>query len=134
MSFYFAGEHGGRGFGYFLVIAGDLYNSADRSLGAELAFQRGMRRLADAGIPAFVVHGNHDPADGWSAGLEIPDSVVAVAESGIRSSADLVTLRSVGYDAFLVGEALMSQADPGAELRTMLEGAGQVARPRRQDH
>ena len=36
----------------FLVIAGDLYNSADRSLGAELAFQRGMRRLADAGGPA----------------------------------------------------------------------------------
>ena len=65
---------------------------------------------------------------------QIPDSVVAVAESGIRSSADLVTLRSVGYDAFLVGEALMSQANPGAELRTMLQGAGQVARPRRQDH
>ena len=60
----------------FLVIAGDLYNSADRSLRAELAFQRAMRRLADAGIGAFVVHGNHDPADGWSAGLDLPDSVV----------------------------------------------------------
>ena len=58
----------------FLVIAGDLYNSADRSLGAELAFQRGMRRLADVDIPAFVVQGNHDPADGWSAGLDLPDS------------------------------------------------------------
>lgn len=60
----------------FLVIAGDLYNSADHSLRAELAFQRAMRRLADAGIEAFVVRGNHDPADGWSAGLELPDSVV----------------------------------------------------------
>jgi DNA repair exonuclease SbcCD nuclease subunit len=60
----------------FLVLAGDLYNSADHSLRAELAFQRGMRRLADAGIGAFVVRGNHDPADGWSAGLELPDSVV----------------------------------------------------------
>jgi DNA repair exonuclease SbcCD nuclease subunit len=59
----------------FLVIAGDLYNSADHSLRAELAFQRGMRRLSDAGIPAFIVRGNHDPADGWSAGLELPDSV-----------------------------------------------------------
>ncbi len=59
----------------FLVIAGDLYNSADRSLRAELAFQKAMRRLAEAGIEAFVVHGNHDPADGWSAGLELPDSV-----------------------------------------------------------
>ncbi len=60
----------------FLVLAGDLYNSADHSLRAELAFQRAMRRLADAGIGAFVVRGNHDPADGWSAGLELPDSVV----------------------------------------------------------
>ncbi len=60
----------------FLVIAGDLYNSADRSLRAELAFQRAMRRLADADIGAFVVHGNHDPVDGWSAGLELPESVV----------------------------------------------------------
>jgi DNA repair exonuclease SbcCD nuclease subunit len=60
----------------FLVIAGDLYNSADHSLRAELTFQRAMRRLADAGIDAFVVRGNHDPADGWAAGLELPDSVV----------------------------------------------------------
>ena len=60
----------------FLVVAGDLHNSADHSLRAELAFQRAMRRLADAGIDAFVVRGNHDPADGWSAGLELPDSVV----------------------------------------------------------
>jgi DNA repair exonuclease SbcCD nuclease subunit len=60
----------------FLVIAGDLYNSADHSLRAELAFQRGMRRISDAGIPAFIVRGNHDPADGWSAGLELPDTVV----------------------------------------------------------
>ena len=35
-----------------------------------------MRRLADEGIEAFVVQGNHDPADGWSAGLELPETVV----------------------------------------------------------
>ena len=63
---------------------------------------------------------------------QIPDSVVAVAESGIRSSADLVALRSVGYDAFLLGEALMTRTDPGAALRTMLEEAGNVPRPRRE--
>mgnify|MGYP001825410525 CR=1 FL=1 len=70
----------------FLIIAGDLYNSADHSLRAELAFQRAMRRLADAGIGAFVVRGNHDPADGWSAGLELPDSVVVFpADRVLRS-------------------------------------------------
>jgi DNA repair exonuclease SbcCD nuclease subunit len=59
----------------FLLIAGDLYNSADRSLRAQLHFQRAVRRLDEAGIPVFAVHGNHDPADGWSAGLDFPESV-----------------------------------------------------------
>jgi exonuclease SbcD len=68
----------------FLVIAGDLYNSADRSLRAEFAFQRAMRRLDGAGIGAFVVHGNHDPADGWSAGLELPESVVVFSASEVE--------------------------------------------------
>ena len=68
----------------FLVIAGDLFNSADRSLRGELAFQRGMRRLAEKGIAAFVVQGNHDPADGWSAGLELPDTVVIFSASGVE--------------------------------------------------
>jgi indole-3-glycerol phosphate synthase len=53
----------------------------------------------------------------------IPDDVVAVAESGIRTSADLVRLRDAGFDAFLVGERLMSAPDPGEALKRLLEGA-----------
>jgi len=68
----------------FLVIAGDLYNSADRSLRAELDFQKAMRRLEEADVEVFVVHGNHDPADGWSAGLEMPDSVVVFAAESVE--------------------------------------------------
>ncbi len=79
----------------FLLIAGDLYNSADRSLRAELHFQRAMNRLDAAGIPAFVVHGNHDPADGWSAGLELPGSTVVfpadrVERREVRRGGELV--------------------------------------------
>jgi DNA repair exonuclease SbcCD nuclease subunit len=68
----------------FLVIAGDLFNNADRSLRAELAFQKEMNRLADAGIGAFVAQGNHDPADGWSSGLELPDSVVVFSAEKVE--------------------------------------------------
>jgi indole-3-glycerol phosphate synthase len=53
----------------------------------------------------------------------IPDDVVAVAESGIKSGADLRRLRDVGFDACLVGEHLMSARDPGAALRQLLEEA-----------
>lgn len=51
-------------------------------------------------------------------------TAVAVAESGLRSGADLVALRLAGYDAFLVGESLMSRDDPGAALREMLDACG----------
>jgi indole-3-glycerol phosphate synthase len=53
----------------------------------------------------------------------IPDDVVAVAESGIRTSADLRRLRDAGYDGFLIGEHLMAAPQPGAALEALLGGA-----------
>lgn len=59
----------------FVLIAGDVYESADRSLRAQVRFHKAMVRLAENGISAFVVHGNHDPADGREARLDWPESV-----------------------------------------------------------
>jgi indole-3-glycerol phosphate synthase len=53
----------------------------------------------------------------------IPPGVVKVAESGISTSDDLVRLRMAGFDAFLIGESLMRQTDPGAALAALLAGA-----------
>lgn len=53
---------------------------------------------------------------------EIPDSCVAVSESGLRTHEDLARLRSAGFDAFLVGEHLMRYADPGVPLRELIGG------------
>ena len=50
-----------------LLIAGDVYDSADRNLPAQLKFLKGLDRLDAAGIRSFVCHGNHDPLDGWEA-------------------------------------------------------------------
>lgn len=63
------------------------------------------------------------PLTALSLASSIPDDVVAVAESGIRSSADLVRLRAAGFDAFLVGERLMTAPEPGEALRQLLEEA-----------
>jgi indole-3-glycerol phosphate synthase len=57
----------------------------------------------------------------------IPASVVRVAESGISTSEDIARLRAAGFDAFLIGESLMRQADPGTALAELL--AGVVATP-----
>jgi indole-3-glycerol phosphate synthase len=55
---------------------------------------------------------------------DIPDHVVAVAESGLRTGDDLRRLRDLGYDAFLIGEHLMQAAEPGQALEALLVAAG----------
>ncbi len=51
----------------------------------------------------------------------IPASVVRVTESGIATREDIVRLRQAGFDAFLVGESLMRQPDPGEALAALLK-------------
>jgi len=50
----------------------------------------------------------------------IPEECIAVSESGLRSASDLARLRGAGFDAFLIGESLMREADPGAALGRLL--------------
>ncbi|MPY87229.1 MAG: indole-3-glycerol phosphate synthase TrpC [Luteitalea sp.] len=57
----------------------------------------------------------------------IPDACVAVAESGLQTGADLVRLRELGYDAFLMGERFMTAPRPGRALRDVLEAAAVAA-------
>jgi len=54
---------------------------------------------------------------------EIPEHCIAVAESGLRTHADLAELRRAGFDAFLIGEYLMLAADPAAALFHLLTPA-----------
>ena len=49
----------------------------------------------------------------------IPDGIVKVAESGIKTSADIARLRAAGANAFLIGTALMKSQDPLNELRRL---------------
>src|SRR5207245_5041502 len=52
----------------------------------------------------------------------LPPTVLKVSESGIEERSDIERLRAAGYDAFLIGERLMREPDPGAALRRLLEG------------
>lgn len=51
----------------------------------------------------------------------IPSGVVRIAESGIRSAADIRALRDAGADGFLVGETLMREDNPGNKLKELME-------------
>ena len=51
---------------------------------------------------------------------KLPGTAVRVAESGIRTQADLARMSAAGYNAFLIGESLMREADPAATLAGLL--------------
>jgi indole-3-glycerol phosphate synthase len=52
----------------------------------------------------------------------LPRGVVKVAESGVRHALDAARLRDAGYDAVLVGESLVTAADPAAAIRALTGG------------
>jgi len=54
----------------------------------------------------------------------IPGNVLRVAESGIDSGSEIRDLHASGYQAFLIGEALMRAGQPDEHLRRLLHDAG----------
>jgi indole-3-glycerol phosphate synthase len=130
----------------FLLIAAVL---DDRALRELLAVGRSLRmeplvevhsraeldRVIDAG--AVIIGVNNRNLRDFEVSLEtsceliesIPESCIAVTESGLRSREDLARLRQLGFDAFLIGEHLMRHADPAEPLRELVRapGAGHTA-------
>lgn len=52
-----------------------------------------------------------------------PRGKIVVSESGIHSHEDMVKLRRGGAHAMLVGEAIVTAADPGAKVRELIRGS-----------
>lgn len=51
----------------------------------------------------------------------LPDDVIAISESGLKTPEDLRSMTALGYKAFLIGERFMVTPDPGAALAGLLE-------------
>lgn len=54
-------------------------------------------------------------------GARMPEGVIKVAESGIKTRQDVDYLRAAGFDAFLVGESLLRQNDRAAAVRQLVQ-------------
>ena len=98
----------------FLVIAGDVYDGADRSIKAQLRFHDGLLKLAENGIQAFVVHGNHDPLDGWLSSLDWPQGVTIFNENvqwhqAERTGIPIAQIAGVSYPTRDVTENLSAR-------------------------
>ena len=104
----------------FLVIAGDAYNSRDKSVRAQFAFQRAMQRLAEADIPVYLTWGNHDPADGWSAGITLPQSVHVFSAREVER----VVFDREGVTCAIYGRSFRKAAETENLARTFVRDPG----------
>ncbi|NQX59907.1 metallophosphoesterase family protein [Paenibacillus qinlingensis] len=82
----------------FVLISGDVYDVSDRSLRAQIRFQKAVELLASEGIPAYIIHGNHDPEDGRAAKLVWPADVHFFASDHVE------TLQVVKQDRGIIAE------------------------------
>jgi len=104
----------------FLVLAGDLYDSRDRSLRALVAFRRQMERLAERDISVYIVHGNHDPLNGWGSEFRLPPNVTTFtgkpfSEPVIRRGREIARVTGVSYIRERVSENLAATMKPDAD-------------------
>jgi len=99
----------------FLIVAGDVYDGADRSLRAQWRFYQSLRRAADSGIQCFVAHGNHDPLSGWEAELKIPDGVHRFGGEKVeqivakRDDEELAYIYGISYPSREINENLATR-------------------------
>jgi DNA repair exonuclease SbcCD nuclease subunit len=69
----------------FVIFAGDVYDSADRGVRAQLRFLRGVEKLGEHDIPVFIAHGNHDPLDGWAVAPRLPRNLVVFGSEAVET-------------------------------------------------
>jgi exonuclease SbcD len=116
----------------FVLLVGDLYDGDWRDYNTGLFFRRQMTRLQEAGIPVFMVRGNHDAASQIALRLSLPDNVREFSheqpETVILENLG-VALHGQGYAQRAVTENLARSYPPPVSgfvniglLHTALEG------------
>jgi indole-3-glycerol phosphate synthase len=87
---------------------------------------REMERALDLGADLIGVNNRNlktfevDLATTEQLAEEVPDDVILVSESGIKSPADAMRALEAGANAVLIGEALMRAHDPSREIEAYL--------------
>jgi len=97
-----------------LDVLCEVHNAAELDRAAALGF-------TIIGVNSRNLHTMQvDPEGQIALASRLPETVLRVAESGIRTQADMARMTASGYNAFLIGESLMREADPAAALAGLL--------------
>ncbi|MDQ0319891.1 DNA repair exonuclease SbcCD nuclease subunit [Pararhizobium capsulatum DSM 1112] len=119
-----------------LLIAGDLYDGSQTSMNTALFLSTELRRLEQAGIPVFIIRGNHDSQSTIKRELSLPANVhlfsgrIKSVRAKTLDNGREVYVHGVGFDNPHAPESLLSSfAGPMADainigmLHTSLAGA-----------
>ena len=109
------------------LIAGDVYDGADRSLRAQVRFVNGLNRLDAAGVRSYICHGNHDPIDGWEARLLLPSGCVRFgadvgAEPVFPDDPDRAVVHGISFPTSVVRENLALRFQDVSTANTNFKG------------
>ncbi len=104
----------------------ELANSLGLASLVEVHTQEELQKAADSG--AEIIGVNNRDLETFETSLDtslrlsylMPASAIRVSESGIYSRADIDLLRGAGFQAFLIGEALMRSEDPAVALKELV--------------
>ncbi len=86
----------------YLLVSGNAFIEADRSLRARLALLRGFTRLNEHNIRVFILPGDSDPPEAWRAIADLPDNVTVCYSSG----SEPVLLESNGQQILAVSASM----------------------------
>jgi indole-3-glycerol phosphate synthase len=109
-----------------LIMLSDLARSLGLASLVEVHKESEMRRAIKAGAEIIGVNNrdltsfNVDLNTSLRLARVAPPGVALVSESGIRTREHISALKGAGFDAFLVGELLMSSQEPGEALKRLL--------------
>lgn len=122
----------------FMVVAGDVYDGDWKDFNTGLFFVRQMGRLRHAGIPVYLLYGNHDADSEMTRGLELPDNVHVFSSrkaETFRIEHKKVALHGRSFKVAATTENLLpSYPEPVAGwlnigvLHTALEGSAEHAK------
>ena len=109
----------------FFLISGDIYDSVDKSLIAQLRFLEGLKRLSANGIAAYITFGNHDPINGWSASLDWPENVHIFKGKSVetfiasREDVPIAQISGISYDKRDIKTNLVKLFPDKSELKDL---------------
>lgn len=103
----------------FVVLAGDIYDGSWRDAATGLFFAGQMARLRRAGIPVYLIQGNHDAESVMAKSIRLPDNVHSF--SGRKAgSAEVPDVPAVVHGQSFVNRA--TESNLAAQYPARVEG------------